>query len=86
VQFSSVKSLAFIIVSLPFYLHSEITGDLRVCALMVEFKEDNKQSTTGNGKFLDIIEGIDCESYHIDSPPHDVEYFYSQFLRHLASF
>ena len=77
-QFSSVKSLAFIIVSLPFYLHSEITGDLRVCALMVEFKEDNKQSTTGNGKFLNIIEGIDCESYHIDPPPHDGEYFYSQ--------
>jgi len=78
VQFSSVRSLAFIIVSLPFYLHSEITGDLRVCALMVEFKEDNKQSTTGNGKFLNIIEGIDCESYHIDPPPHDGEYFYSQ--------
>ena len=77
-QFSSVKSLAFIIVSLPFYLHSEITGDLRVCALMVEFKEDNKQSTTGNGKFLNTIEGIDCESYHIDPPPHDGEYFYSQ--------
>ena len=77
-QFSSVRSLAFIIVSLPFYLHSEITGDLRVCALMVEFKEDNKQSTTGNGKFLNIIEGIDCESYHIDPPPHDGEYFYSQ--------
>ena len=75
-QFSSVKSLAFIIVSLPFYLHSEITGDLRVCALMVEFKEDNKQSTTGNGKFLNTIEGIDCESYHIDPPPHDSEYFY----------
>ena len=74
-QFSSVKSLAFIIVSLPFYLHSEITGDLRVCALMVEFKEDNKQSTTGNGKFLNTIEGIDCESYHIDPPPHDGEYF-----------
>ena len=77
-QFSSVKSLAFIIASLPFYLHSEITGDLRVCALMVEFKEDNKQSTTGNGKFLSFIEGIDCESYHIDPPPHDGEYFYSQ--------
>ena len=77
-QFSSVKSLAFIIVSLPFYLHSEITGDLRVCALMVEFKEDNKQSTTGNGKFLNTIEGIDCESYHIDPPPHDGEYFHSQ--------
>ena len=45
---------------------------------MVEFKEDNKQSTTGNGKFLNTIEGIDCESYHIDPPPHDGEYFHSQ--------
>ena len=77
-QFSSVKSLAFIIVSLPFYLHSEITGNLRECALMVEYKEDNKKSTTGNGKFLNSIEGIDCESYHIDPPPHDGEYFHSQ--------
>ena len=28
---------------------------------MVEFQEDNKESTTGTGKFLNVIEGIDCE-------------------------
>ena len=77
-KFSFVKGLAFIIFNLPFYLHSEITGELRVCALRVEFKEDYKQSTTGNGKFLNSIKGIDCELYHIDQPPHDSEYFYSQ--------
>ena len=57
---------------------ADINGDLRVCALMVEFQEDNKESTTGTGKFLNSIEGIDCEVYHIDPPPHDRSYFYSQ--------
>jgi len=45
---------------------------------MVSFQEDDKESTTGNGKFLSAIEGIDCGTYHIDSPPHDEAYFYSQ--------
>ena len=29
-------------------------------------------------KILNTIEGIDCESYHIDPPPHDGAYFHSQ--------
>jgi len=45
---------------------------------MVSFQEDDKESTTGNGKFLSAIEGIDCGTYHIDPPPHDGMYFYSQ--------
>ena len=45
---------------------------------MVSFQEDDKESTTGNGKFLSEIKGTDCESYHIDPPPHDRAYFYSQ--------
>ena len=45
---------------------------------MVGFQEDDKESTTGNVKFLSSIEGIDCGAYHIDPPPHDGMYFHSQ--------
>jgi len=59
-------------------MSAEISGNIRVCALMVSFQEDDKESTTGNGKFLSEIEGTDCEFYHVDPPPHDRAYFYSQ--------
>ncbi len=45
---------------------------------MVSFQVDDKESTTGDGRFLDEIEGIDCGNYHIDPPPHDRSYFSSQ--------
>ena len=77
-KYSFFNSWIFSISCLLSVTSAEITGDLRVCALMVEFQEDNKESTTGTGKFLNSIEGIDCETYHIDSPPHDRSYFYSQ--------
>ena len=59
-------------------MSAEISGNIRVCALMVSFQEDDKESTTGNGKFLSEIEGTDCEFYHVDPPPHDRAYFFSQ--------
>ena len=40
-------------------IKAEISGELKVCALMVSFQSDDKESTTGNGRFLDEIEGID---------------------------
>ena len=57
---------------------TNIVGDIRVCAIMVEFQEDDKESTTGNGQFLNDVEGIDCGEYHIDTPPHNSAYFRSQ--------
>ena len=57
---------------------AEITGNIRVCVLRISFKEDSKASTTGNGQFLTLNEGIDCEFYQIDPPPHDQSYFASQ--------
>ena len=45
---------------------------------MVEFQVDSTESTTGNGTFLQSIEGIDCDLYHIDAPPHNNSYFHSQ--------
>ena len=77
-KISSFKSLISFVLSLPILLNADITGDLKVCALKVEFQEDSKESTTGNGKFLQSIQGIDCNPYHIDAPPHDNDYFYSQ--------
>ena len=45
---------------------------------MVEFQVDSTESTTGDGTFLQSIEGIDCDLYHIDAPPHNNSYFHSQ--------
>ena len=59
-------------------LFSEITGDLRVCALRISFQVDNDESTTGNGQFLLESNGIDCGPYTIDPVPHDRSYFESQ--------
>ena len=72
------KSLISCVLSLPILLNADIRGDLKVCALKVEFQEDSKESTTGNGKFLQSMQGIDCSPYHIDPPPHDNDYFHSQ--------
>ena len=77
-KYSHFKSWILSISCLLSVISADIYGDLRVCALMIEFQEDNKESTTGTGKFLNSIEGIDCEAYHIDPPPHDRNYFYSQ--------
>ena len=59
-------------------LFSEITGDLRVCALRISFQVDNDESTTGNGQFLLESNGIDCGPYTIDPVPHNRSYFESQ--------
>ena len=59
-------------------LLSEITGDLRVCALRISFQVDDDESTTGNGQYLLESNGIDCDLYTIDPVPHDRSYFESQ--------
>ncbi|MGY8763263.1 MAG: hypothetical protein ACKVLE_00870, partial [Fidelibacterota bacterium] len=75
--------LSFIRRSIPLVcffslLFSEITGDLRVCALRISFQVDDDESTTGNGQFLLESNGIDCDLYTIDPVPHDRSYFQSQ--------
>ena len=77
-KLSFFKSLIIPVVSLNFFINAEIIGDLKVCALMVEFQVDSTESTTGDGTFLQSIEGIDCDLYHIDAPPHNNSYFHSQ--------
>ena len=62
-------------VCMPSFTQAEISGDLRICVLRVNFIEDTKESTTGNGQFLSASEGIDCVSYQVDPPPHDKSYF-----------
>jgi len=78
VKYSYFNSWIFSLSCLLSFISADISGELRVCALMVEFQEDDKESTTGTGKFLNSIEGIDCGVYHIDPPPHDRNYFFSQ--------
>ncbi|MDG2266870.1 MAG: hypothetical protein P8L91_07800, partial [Candidatus Marinimicrobia bacterium] len=68
-KFRFFKSLIILFVSSNFFINAEILGDLKVCALMVEFQVDSTESTTGDGTFLQSIEGIDCDLYHIDAPP-----------------
>ena len=60
------------------FTRAEVTGNLRICVLRISFKEDAKASTTGNGQFLTLNEGMDCEFYQIDPPPHNQSYFESQ--------
>ena len=68
-----------IIISFLFSLiYSDIAGDIRVCAIRIEFNTDTLESTTGDGKFLVNNEGIDCGKYIIDSAPHNRSYFESQ--------
>ncbi len=52
--------------------------DLKVLALRVDFKADNHEGTTGNGKFLLSNQISDCGIYTVDPPPHDKSYFESQ--------
>lgn len=66
-------------------LWGQIDHDLMVLALRVDFKADNHEGTTGNGKFL--LENISyyCDKYTVDPPPHDKSYFNSQ-LKALDSY
>ena len=58
--------------------NATLNDSLRVCGIRVAFQEDNFASTTGNGTFLLESDGIDCDTYTLDPPPHDREYFESQ--------
>ena len=52
--------------------------DLKILALRIDFKADNHEGTTGNGKFLLSNQISDCGIYTVDPPPHDKSYFESQ--------
>ncbi|NOX89507.1 MAG: T9SS type A sorting domain-containing protein [Calditrichaeota bacterium] len=49
---------------------------IKICALRVEFKEDNNPLTTGNGKFM--IDSVTTDSFAIDPAPHNRQYFQDQ--------
>ena len=53
-------------------------ADLRILALRIDFKIDNNEGTTGNGKFLLGNTSDYCGNYTVDPPPHDKSYFESQ--------
>ena len=77
-MFCSFLSRLTIFLFLATISSASITGPIRVCAVRVNFLEDNAPSTTGNGQFLMQSQGIDCGTYQIDPPPHNRSYFMSQ--------
>ena len=75
---STITRRSLVSLCLISILFASIDEPIRVCALRVSFAEDDFSSTTGNGDFLLLNEGIDCGIYTIDPPPHNKEYFESQ--------
>ena len=71
---------SILLICLSSLSNATLNDSLRVCAIRVAFQEDDFASTTGNGKFLLESDGIDCDTYTLDPPPHDRGYFESQLL------
>ena len=71
---------SILLICLSSLSNATLNDSLRVCAIRVAFQEDDFASTTGNGKFLLETDGIDCDTYTLDPPPHDRGYFESQLL------
>ncbi len=51
---------------------------IRICALRVDFQEDQSDLTTGNGKFM--IDTVTTDPYAIDPAPHNRTYFNDQII------
>jgi len=51
---------------------------IKICALRVDFQEDNNTLTTGNGKFM--IDSVTTKPFAIDPAPHDRTYFNDQLI------
>ena len=69
---------SILLICLSSLSNATLNDSLRVCGIRVAFQEDDFASTTGNGKFLLETDGIDCDTYTLDPPPHDRGYFESQ--------
>ena len=60
-----MRKVVFTILFSLSLLYPDISRNIKVCAIRVEFISDSLESTTGNGKFLLENEGIDCGDYLI---------------------
>ncbi len=62
-------------------------GNIKICALRVEFQEDDKDVTSGTGKFLYEAETHDTlnSRFKVDPVPHNRAYF-KDHIRSLANF
>ena len=69
---------SILLICLSALSNAALDDSLRVCGIRVAFQEDDFASTTGNGKFLLESDGIDCDTYTLDPPPHDRGFFESQ--------
>ncbi len=79
------KMFMIVLLTTVSLLWGAIEHNLKVLALRVDFKVDNHEGTTGNGKFLLTIDADYCGDYTVDPPPHDKSYFESQ-LKALDSY
>ncbi|MFQ6613890.1 MAG: hypothetical protein ACE5D1_03520, partial [Fidelibacterota bacterium] len=77
---SIVRTLLFVVWIIPAFTWSEnITGDKIIYGIRVAFEPDDSPGTTGDGTFLKAAGFDTCGRYTLDPPPHDRNYFLSQF-------
>ena len=67
-------ALTFILSFYPVIAQSS----LKICAIRVEFVEDDNDLTTGNGRF--ILDATDVTEFTVDPPPHNRPYFQDQII------
>ncbi len=74
------KMFTIVLLAIVSFLLGATEHDLKVLVLRVDFKIDDHEGTTGNGKFL--LENLFyyCDNYTVDPPPHDKTYFNSQLI------
>ena len=72
------SALCFFLLS-PLFAQLVLTHDeVKILALRVSFPQDNSISSTGDGRFLEVLSGDGCGGYTIDPPPHNRDYFHAQ--------
>jgi M6 family metalloprotease-like protein len=69
-------STSIILVSWGFTQTTLPVDTLNICAIRVEFVQDDNRLTTGNGKFM--IDTVTTDPYAIDPTPHNRLYFQDQ--------
>ena len=58
--------------------NSGSSDTLKILALMVQFRQDSDDETTGDGRF--VLQAEAAEGATLDPPPHDAAYFADQLL------
>lgn len=70
--------IIFLLLLLVFTWAAFPADSLKICAIRVEFAEDQNSLTTGNGKF--VLDNTDITPFTVDPPPHNRSYFNDQII------